>query len=167
MTSAGPQGIPRHGYRHNVLDGGSLGIMNISEGLRLIYGEISGGCGAWSSTDFRFILHCITIHTMHPTWSPPNDYQNRPVAVLGAGVLGRRIGESSQYLSRTLLTPQAASGRLLGTTFTCATLTPTNLPLASSTSPKKSQPTRPRPADYLAKRSPSHLSRMPYKQHGW
>ncbi|RAL05301.1 cytochrome P450 [Aspergillus ibericus CBS 121593] len=30
--------------------------------------------------------------TMRPTWSPPHDYQNRPVAVLGAGVLGRRIG---------------------------------------------------------------------------
>ncbi|RDW93856.1 putative 3-hydroxyacyl-CoA dehydrogenase [Aspergillus mulundensis] len=29
---------------------------------------------------------------MHPTWSPPKDYRNRPVAVLGAGVLGRRIG---------------------------------------------------------------------------
>ncbi|KAL4765940.1 cytochrome P450 [Aspergillus foveolatus] len=29
---------------------------------------------------------------MHPTWSPPKDHYNRPVAVLGAGVLGRRIG---------------------------------------------------------------------------
>ncbi|KAL5044012.1 hypothetical protein BDW71DRAFT_216028 [Aspergillus fruticulosus] len=29
---------------------------------------------------------------MHPTWSPPKDHCNRPVAVLGAGVLGRRIG---------------------------------------------------------------------------
>ncbi|OJJ94716.1 hypothetical protein ASPACDRAFT_1860733 [Aspergillus aculeatus ATCC 16872] len=29
---------------------------------------------------------------MHSSWSPPHDYRNRPVAVLGAGVLGRRIG---------------------------------------------------------------------------
>lgn len=31
-------------------------------------------------------------HTMHLVWNPPQDYRNRPVAVLGAGVLGRRIG---------------------------------------------------------------------------
>ncbi|PYH99432.1 cytochrome P450 [Aspergillus ellipticus CBS 707.79] len=30
--------------------------------------------------------------TMRATWSPPLDYRKRPVAVLGAGVLGRRIG---------------------------------------------------------------------------
>ncbi|KAL4786958.1 cytochrome P450 [Aspergillus varians] len=30
--------------------------------------------------------------TMNSTWTPPQDYQNRPIAVLGAGVLGRRIG---------------------------------------------------------------------------
>ncbi|KAF7586465.1 hypothetical protein BBP40_008825 [Aspergillus hancockii] len=29
---------------------------------------------------------------MQLTWQPPQDYRNRPVAVLGAGVLGRRIG---------------------------------------------------------------------------
>ncbi|KAJ5305719.1 hypothetical protein N7508_004734 [Penicillium antarcticum] len=29
---------------------------------------------------------------MKPAWQPPRDYQNRPVAVLGAGVLGRRVG---------------------------------------------------------------------------
>ncbi|CEL10462.1 hypothetical protein ASPCAL13581 [Aspergillus calidoustus] len=29
---------------------------------------------------------------MHSTWTPPHDYRTRPVAVLGAGVLGRRIG---------------------------------------------------------------------------
>ncbi|KAJ5578149.1 uncharacterized protein N7459_007113 [Penicillium hispanicum] len=29
---------------------------------------------------------------MHPTWQPPKDYSQRPVAVLGGGVLGRRIG---------------------------------------------------------------------------
>ncbi|PWY88641.1 cytochrome P450 [Aspergillus sclerotioniger CBS 115572] len=29
---------------------------------------------------------------MRPTWSPPHEYQSRPVTVLGAGVLGRRIG---------------------------------------------------------------------------
>ena len=26
------------------------------------------------------------------SWQPPTDYANRPVAILGAGVLGRRIG---------------------------------------------------------------------------
>lgn len=26
-------------------------------------------------------------------WNPPQDYTNRPVAILGGGVLGRRIGE--------------------------------------------------------------------------
>ncbi|KAJ6008620.1 hypothetical protein N7499_001329 [Penicillium canescens] len=29
---------------------------------------------------------------MKPTWQPPRDYRNRPVAILGAGVLGRRVG---------------------------------------------------------------------------
>ncbi|KAJ5120554.1 uncharacterized protein N7515_009942 [Penicillium bovifimosum] len=29
---------------------------------------------------------------MSPNWEPPRDYRNRPVAILGAGVLGRRIG---------------------------------------------------------------------------
>lgn len=29
---------------------------------------------------------------MTPTWQPPKDYRERPVAVLGGGVLGRRIG---------------------------------------------------------------------------
>ncbi|GFF80593.1 3-hydroxybutyryl-CoA dehydrogenase [Aspergillus udagawae] len=28
---------------------------------------------------------------MHPTWQPPKNYRQRPVAILGAGVLGRRI----------------------------------------------------------------------------
>ena len=28
---------------------------------------------------------------MAPQWSPPNDYENRPICVLGGGVLGRRI----------------------------------------------------------------------------
>ncbi|KAK8210399.1 hypothetical protein M8818_003569 [Zalaria obscura] len=31
--------------------------------------------------------------TMSATWSPPKGYENRPVAVLGGGVLGRRIGK--------------------------------------------------------------------------
>ncbi|CAG8060213.1 unnamed protein product [Penicillium olsonii] len=29
---------------------------------------------------------------MRPTWQPPQDYRSRPVAILGAGVLGRRVG---------------------------------------------------------------------------
>ncbi|KAJ5742767.1 uncharacterized protein N7511_011168 [Penicillium nucicola] len=29
---------------------------------------------------------------MKSTWQPPRDYQNRPVTILGAGVLGRRVG---------------------------------------------------------------------------
>ncbi|OOQ89885.1 putative 3-hydroxyacyl-CoA dehydrogenase, NAD binding domain [Penicillium brasilianum] len=29
---------------------------------------------------------------MSSSWTPPNDYESRPVAILGAGVLGRRIG---------------------------------------------------------------------------
>lgn len=29
---------------------------------------------------------------MKPTWQPPKDYVNRPVTILGAGVLGRRVG---------------------------------------------------------------------------
>ncbi|PLN83884.1 NAD(P)-binding protein [Aspergillus taichungensis] len=29
---------------------------------------------------------------MHMVWNPPQDYRNRPVAILGAGVLGRRLG---------------------------------------------------------------------------
>ncbi|KAL3484042.1 hypothetical protein BJX62DRAFT_244326 [Aspergillus germanicus] len=32
------------------------------------------------------------INKIHSTWSPPYNYRTRPVAVLGAGVLGRRIG---------------------------------------------------------------------------
>ncbi|KAF7155536.1 hypothetical protein CNMCM6106_004682 [Aspergillus hiratsukae] len=28
---------------------------------------------------------------MHPTWQPPKNYRQRPVAILGAGVLGRRL----------------------------------------------------------------------------
>jgi hypothetical protein len=34
----------------------------------------------------------ICLATMPSVWQPPQDYRNRPVAVLGAGVLGRRIG---------------------------------------------------------------------------
>jgi hypothetical protein len=34
--------------------------------------------------------------TMHPTWQPPKNYRQRPVAILGAGVLGRRIGMPSR-----------------------------------------------------------------------
>ena len=30
--------------------------------------------------------------TMVTAWQPPFNYRSRPVAVLGAGVLGRRIG---------------------------------------------------------------------------
>ncbi|KAF3391512.1 3-hydroxybutyryl-CoA dehydrogenase [Penicillium rolfsii] len=29
---------------------------------------------------------------MSASWAPPNDYESRPVAILGAGVLGKRIG---------------------------------------------------------------------------
>lgn len=29
---------------------------------------------------------------MQLTWQPPQNYRSRPVVVLGAGVLGRRIG---------------------------------------------------------------------------
>lgn len=33
-------------------------------------------------------------------WQQPTDYANRPVAILGAGVLGRRIGIGLPFLLR-------------------------------------------------------------------
>lgn len=30
---------------------------------------------------------------MSSHWEPPRNYRNRPVAILGAGVLGRRVGQ--------------------------------------------------------------------------
>lgn len=34
---------------------------------------------------------------MTRTWQPPTDYGKRPVTILGAGVLGRRIGKQSTF----------------------------------------------------------------------
>lgn len=38
----------------------------------------------------------MTIPTV--SWQPPTNYANRPVAILGAGVLGRRIGTGLPFL---------------------------------------------------------------------
>jgi hypothetical protein len=35
---------------------------------------------------------------MRPNWQPSRDYRSRPVAILGAGVLGRRVGTYSMLL---------------------------------------------------------------------
>lgn len=35
---------------------------------------------------------------MQKSWTPPQNYRNRPVVILGAGVLGRRIGQFSLLL---------------------------------------------------------------------
>jgi len=35
---------------------------------------------------------------MTVSWQAPTDYANRPVAILGAGVLGRRIGMGLPFL---------------------------------------------------------------------
>lgn len=63
--------------------------------------------------------------------SLPSNYGDRPVAVLGGGVLGRRIGEFDLLLT-TLLGPQPntskqpAHGHQAATTSRSANPTPTN-----------------------------------------
>lgn len=37
---------------------------------------------------------------MTHTWQPPTDYGKRPVTILGAGVLGRRIGKQTTFNKR-------------------------------------------------------------------
>lgn len=36
-----------------------------------------------------------TFAKMAATWTPPKGYEDRTIVILGAGVLGRRIGEST------------------------------------------------------------------------
>lgn len=52
------------------------------------------------------------------SWQPPDDYRNRPVTVLGGGVLGRRIGEIGECLQsrKHVNTAQRHVGSRLDTT---------------------------------------------------
>lgn len=43
------------------------------------------------------------------SWQPPSNYQQRPVAVLGGGVLGRRIGTPHQPLQVATATDDVVS----------------------------------------------------------
>lgn len=78
------------------------------------------------------------------SWQPPKEHETRPVAILGAGVLGRRIGMSLSAvhsLERIINRFQHVPGQLLGLMFTSVTQARSSAPNVYNTSMRTSQRT--------------------------
>lgn len=91
---------------------------------------------------------------MHASWQPPQNYRSRPVTVIGAGVLGRRIGMFHHKVydqSPNTHADQDVSGHLPGTTYESETPVPSSEQRASHTSRKMPQPTLRAPDEHQAR----------------
>lgn len=77
------------------------------------------------------------------SWQQPIDYQKRPVAILGAGVLGRRIGMfTDSYVLLAAKTSKHAHGPLVGMKYKSETQAKSSGPNACNMWTKTLQPTR-------------------------